>query len=104
MKMSRTYLICKLHFCEITDEVVLCCSLVPKIDNSIKKMSGLLQQVRGGGQGQAISKSEVSVAADNVLNPLMDLLDGGIIVIIIIIIIIITILLCRLAVHVRGKL
>ena len=101
MKMSRTYLICKLHFCEITDEVVLCCSLVPKIDNSIKKMSGLLQQVRGGGQGQAISKSEVSVAADNVLNPLMDLLDGGISVIIIIII---TILLCRLAVHVRGKL
>ena len=82
----------------------MCCSLVPKIDNSIKKMSGLLQQVRGGGQGQAISKSEVSVAADNVLNPLMDLLDGGIIVIIIIIIIIITILLCRLAVHVRGKL
>ena len=92
-----------MHFCEITDEVVLCCSLVPKIDNSIKKMSGLLQQVRGGGQGQAISKSEVSVAADNVLNPLMDLLDGGVIVIIIIIIII-TILLCRLAVHVRGKL
>ena len=82
----------------------MCCSLVPKIDNSIKKMSGLLQQVRGGGQGQAISKSEVSVAADNVLNPLMDLLDGGIIVIIIIIIIIITIILCRLAVHVRGKL
>ena len=101
MKMSRTYLICKLHFCEITDEGVLCCSLVPKIDNSIKKMSGLLQQVRGGGQGQAISKSEVSVAADNVLNPLMDLLDGGIIIIIIIII---TVILCRLAVHVRGKL
>ena len=100
--MSRTYLICKLHFCEITDGGVMCCSLVPKIDNSIKKMSGLLQQVRGGGQGQAISKSEVSVAADNVLNPLMDLLDGGIIIIISIIVIII--ILCRLAVHVRGKL
>ena len=100
--MSRTYLICKLHFCEITDGGVMCCSLVPKIDNSIKKMSGLLQQVRGGGQGQAISKSEVSVAADNVLNPLMDLLDGGIIIVIISIII--TIILCRLAVHVRGKL
>ena len=100
--MSRTYLICKLHFCEITDGGVMCCSLVPKIDNSIKKMSGLLQQVRGGGQGQAISKSEVSVAADNVLNPLMDLLDGGIIIIISIIIIIV--ILCRLAVHVRGKL
>ena len=91
-----------MHFCEITDGGVMCCSLVPKIDNSIKKMSGLLQQVRGGGQGQAISKSEVSVAADNVLNPLMDLLDGGIIIVIISIII--TIILCRLAVHVRGKL
>jgi len=40
-------------------------SLVPKIDNSIKKMSGLLQQVRGGGQGQAISKSEVSVLVED---------------------------------------
>ena len=40
-------------------------------------MSALLQQVKGGGQGQAISKSEVAAAADNILGPLMDLLDGG---------------------------
>ena len=39
-------------------------------------MSALLQQVKGGGQGQAISKSEVAAAADNILGPLMDLLDG----------------------------
>lgn len=36
----------------------------------------LLQEVRGGGQGQAISKSEVAAAADGILGPLMDLLDG----------------------------
>ena len=40
-------------------------------------MSALLQQVKGGGQGQAISKSEVAAAADNILGPLMDLLDGN---------------------------
>ena len=40
-------------------------------------MSALLQQVKGGGQGQAISKSEVAAAADNILGPLMDLLDGS---------------------------
>ena len=39
-------------------------------------MGALLQQVKGGGQGQAISKSEVAAAADNILGPLMDLLDG----------------------------
>ena len=41
-------------------------------------MAALLQQVKGGGQGQAISKSEVAAAADNILGPLMDLLDGEI--------------------------
>ena len=40
-------------------------------------MAALLQQVKGGGQGQAISKSEVAAAADNILGPLMDLLDGS---------------------------
>ena len=39
-------------------------------------MGRLLQEVRGGGQGQAISKSEVAAAADGILGPLMDLLDG----------------------------
>ena len=41
-------------------------------------MGRLLQEVRGGGQGQAISKSEVAAAADGILGPLMDLLDGEI--------------------------
>ena len=50
-------------------------SISPKIDGSVKKMGRLLQEVRGGGQGQAISKSEVA-AADGILGPLMDLLDG----------------------------
>ena len=52
-------------------------SITPKIDFSVRKMSALLQQVKGGGQGQAISKSEVAAAADNILGPLMDLLDGN---------------------------
>ena len=52
-------------------------SITPKIDFHVKKMSALLQQVKGGGQGQAISKSEVAAAADNILGPLMDLLDGS---------------------------
>ena len=51
-------------------------SISPKIDGSVKKMGRLLQEVRGGGQGQAISKSEVAAAADGILGPLMDLLDG----------------------------
>ena len=53
-------------------------SISPKIDGSVKKMGRLLQEVRGGGQGQAISKSEVAAAADGILGPLMDLLDGEI--------------------------
>ena len=53
-----------------------CYSITYKIDVSVKKMGALLQQVKGGGQGQAISKSEVAAAADNILGPLMDLLDG----------------------------
>ena len=32
--------------------------------------------MKGGGQGQAISKAEVIQAADAILQPLMDLLDG----------------------------
>ena len=38
-------------------------------------MGKLLYEVKGGGHGQAISKSEVQSAADGVLQPLMDLLD-----------------------------
>lgn len=36
----------------------------------------LLLEVKGGGHGQAIAKSEVQAAADGILQPLMDLLDG----------------------------
>ena len=52
-------------------------SISPKVDKSVQHMGKLLQDVKGGGQGQAISKSEVAAAADGILGPLMDLLDGG---------------------------
>merc|ERR1719323_169889 len=52
-------------------------SISPKVDKSVQHMGKLLQDVKGGGQGQAISKSEVAAAADNILGPLMDLLDGS---------------------------
>ena len=39
-------------------------------------MGKLLYEVKGGGQGQAMSKSEITAAADAILQPLMDLLDG----------------------------
>ena len=51
-------------------------SISPKVDKSVQHMGKLLQDVKGGGQGQAISKSEVAAAADGILGPLMDLLDG----------------------------
>ena len=38
-----------------------------------------LYEVKGSTQGQGISKSEVQAAADAILQPLMDLLDGNII-------------------------
>ena len=40
-------------------------------------MGKLLYEVKGGGQGVAISKSEINAAADAVLEPLMDLLEGS---------------------------
>ena len=42
----------------------------------MKQVGKMLTEVKGGGQGQAISKSEVTSAADGILGPLMDLLDG----------------------------
>ena len=47
-----------------------------RVDVSVLAMSKLLWEVKGGGHGQAISKQEVTQAADAVLQPLMDLLDG----------------------------
>ena len=40
-------------------------------------MGKLLYEVKGGGQGVAISKSEINAAADAILEPLMDLLEGS---------------------------
>ena len=47
-----------------------------RVDVSVMAMGKLLYEVKGGGHGQAISKSEVQAAADGILQPLMDLLDG----------------------------
>ena len=47
------------------------------MDNSVKMMGKLLSEIKGGAQGQAISKSEVAAAADSILAPVMDLLDGS---------------------------
>ena len=47
-----------------------------RVDVSVMAMGKLLFEVKGGGHGQAISKSEVQAAGDAVLQPLMDLLDG----------------------------
>jgi len=52
-------------------------SLRGKVDNSVKQMGRQLSDVKGGGQGQAISKSEVAQTADGILGPVMDLLDGS---------------------------
>ena len=51
-------------------------SISGKVDNSVKQTGKLLTEIKGGGQGQAISKSEVAALADSILGPLMDLLDG----------------------------
>eukprot|EP00094_Tigriopus_californicus_P005573 TCALIF_05370-PA protein Name:"Similar to UNC13B Protein unc-13 homolog B (Homo sapiens)" AED:0.17 eAED:0.19 QI:0/0.36/0.34/1/1/1/23/0/1203 len=48
-----------------------------RVDVSVMAMGKLLFEVKGGGHGQAISKSEVQAAADGILQPLMDLLDGS---------------------------
>ncbi|XP_023338040.1 protein unc-13 homolog A isoform X8 [Eurytemora carolleeae] len=52
-------------------------SISGKVDNSVKQTGKLLTEIKGGGQGQAISKSEVAALADSILGPLMDLLDGS---------------------------
>jgi len=39
-------------------------------------MGKLLYEVKGSSQGQAVAKSEIQAAADAILQPLMDLLDG----------------------------
>ena len=48
-----------------------------RVEASVVSMGKLLYEVKGGGQGVAISKSEINAAADAVLEPLMDLLEGS---------------------------
>ena len=46
-----------------------------RVEMSVIATGKLLWEVKGGGHGQAISKAEVTQAADAILQPLMDLLD-----------------------------
>ena len=58
------------------ESITIFCSFNRRVDMSVIPMGKLLYEVKGGGQGQAISKSEITSAADAILQPLMDLLDG----------------------------
>ena len=57
--------------------IVLFFSFNQKVDGSVIKMGKHLYEVKGSTQGQGISKAEVQAAADAILQPLMDLLDGN---------------------------
>ena len=57
--------------------VVLFFSVNQKVDGSVIKMGKHLYEVKGSTQGQGISKYHVIAAADAILQPLMDLLDGN---------------------------
>ena len=53
-------------------------SLEPRITVSVKELGDLLLGIKGGGQlNQPPQRNNVSVEADEVLRPLMDLLDGS---------------------------
>lgn len=58
-----------------------CFSLEPRIIQSVRELGDLLLNVKGGGNvnntTQAIQRNAVAVEADEVLRPLMDLLDGS---------------------------
>ena len=66
------------HLNVVLDELahIFAVSFNRRVDVSIVAMGKLLYEVKGGGQGQAVSKSEITAAADAILQPLMDLLDG----------------------------
>nr|CAI5863526.1 unnamed protein product [Callosobruchus analis] len=55
------------------------CSLEPRITASVKELSDLLSAIKGGSHiiGAAQPPGAVTVEADEVLRPLMDLLDGS---------------------------
>ncbi|XP_018331994.1 protein unc-13 homolog A isoform X2 [Agrilus planipennis] len=56
-------------------------SLEPRITQSVKELGDLLLAIKGGGQpgtlNQPAQRNAVAVEADEVLRPLMDLLDGS---------------------------
>lgn len=53
-------------------------SLEPRITVSVRELGDLLVAIKGGGQiNQPAPRMNVSVEADEVLRPLMDLLDGS---------------------------
>ncbi|XP_031337830.1 protein unc-13 homolog B-like [Photinus pyralis] len=56
-------------------------SLEPRITQSVKELGDLLLAIKGGGQpgtlNQPAQRNAVAVEADDVLRPLMDLLDGS---------------------------
>ncbi|XP_033206788.2 unc-13 isoform X1 [Bombus vancouverensis nearcticus] len=52
-------------------------SLEPRITASVKELGDLLLAIKGGGQVQPAQRNNVAVEADEVLRPLMDLLDGS---------------------------
>lgn len=54
--------------------MILFCSLEPQIKKSVKELGELLQSIKGGSQNpQQVSMMEV----DEILRPLMDLMDGS---------------------------
>ncbi|XP_031772480.1 uncharacterized protein LOC100870230 isoform X7 [Apis florea] len=52
-------------------------SLEPRITASVKELGDLLLAIKGSGQVQPAQRNNVAVEADEVLRPLMDLLDGS---------------------------
>ncbi|CAK9810089.1 Protein unc-13 homolog B [Anthophora quadrimaculata] len=52
-------------------------SLEPRITASVKELGDLLLAIKGNGQVQPNQRNNVAVEADEVLRPLMDLLDGS---------------------------
>lgn len=60
---------------------VLLDSLEPRITQSVRELGDLLIGIKGGGNltntNQAAQRNAVAVEADEVLRPLMDLLDGS---------------------------
>ena len=57
--------------------IVLFFSFNQKVDGSVIKMGKHLYEVKGSTHGQWISNFEVRAAADAILQPLMDLIDGN---------------------------